>query len=133
MFTQTKRACSLLKMIEIRWPVSVPIRLVCKTGFTEVVEAFQKWVCTLHFWLYLSQFLTDFQNSFFLWKLMKSAIWFKSGCTIAQPAHPLPLPLFFVERTATYLSVTPYFVTVNDDQTKNYLRKLLIIWQEFLL
>ena len=54
-------------------------------------------MCNLHFCLHLGQFLTDFQNSFFLWKLMKIAIWLESGCAIAhlaQPAHPLPPPLF---------------------------------------
>ena len=54
------------------------------------MEAPQNWVRNLHFYLYLGQFLTDFQNSFFLWKLMKIAIWLKSGCAIA---HPLPPPL----------------------------------------
>ena len=40
------------------------------------------------FCLYLGQFLTDFQNSFFLWKLITIAM-----CAIAHPAHPLPPPL----------------------------------------
>ena len=37
----------------------------------DAVEASQKWVRNLHFCLYLGQFWTDFQNSFFLLKLMK--------------------------------------------------------------
>ena len=60
---------------------------------TEAVKAFQKWVSNLHFFLYLGQFLTDFQNSFFLWKLVKIAIWIKIGCSVAHSAQPLPLPL----------------------------------------
>ena len=70
------------------------IRQITKFKFdTEAVEASQKWVCNLHFWLYLGQFLTNFQNSFFLWKLLKITIWLESGCAITHPAHPLPPPL----------------------------------------
>ena len=46
------------------------------------VEASQKWVHKLHFCLYLGQFLTNFKNSFFLWKLMKIAIWPKVGAQL---------------------------------------------------
>ena len=35
------------------------------TNLAEVVETVQNWVHNLHFRLYLSQFLTDFKNSFF--------------------------------------------------------------------
>ena len=61
--------------------------------YSEAVEASQKWVRNLYFCLYLGQFSTDFQNSVFLWKLMKIAIWLQSGCAVAYPAHPLPPPL----------------------------------------
>ena len=42
--------------------------------YAGAAEAVQYWVCNLHFCLYLGQFLTDFENSFFPWKLIKIAI-----------------------------------------------------------
>ena len=91
MFTQTKRACSLLKMIKNRWPVSVPIKLICKTGVREAVEASQKWVCNLHFWLYLGQFLTDYQNfpleAYENCNLAKKWV---HNCAICAPASTAP-------------------------------------------
>ena len=50
---------------------------------SEAVEASQKSVCNSYFSLYLSQFLTIFQNSFSLWKLMKIA---KTPCALAFTA-----------------------------------------------
>ena len=38
----------------------------CGLLFTEAAEAVQYWVHNLHFFFYLAQFLTDFQNFFFL-------------------------------------------------------------------
>ena len=56
----------------------------CLQEITGTVEGSQKWVRTLHFCLNLAIFLTDFQNTFFFWKLMKIAIF---------PVYPLPPPL----------------------------------------
>ena len=44
------------------------------------------------------KFLTDFQNSFFFWKLVSIAIISKSGCAIAHPAHPVPPALSNIKR-----------------------------------
>ena len=56
-------------------------------------------MCNLYFCLHLSQFLTDFQNSFFLWKLMKIAIW-KWVCnfTLCTPASIAPADYFLIQK-----------------------------------
>ena len=80
------------KIPKLPWDTCGKCTVQCRDGgsFAKLGAQFTS---DLYFSLYFCQFLTDFQNSFFLWKLMAIAIGANIGCVTAHPAHPLPPPL----------------------------------------
>ena len=80
--------------------------------------------------------MTDFQNSFFLWnfwKLMEIAIWLKSGCAIAHPAHLLPPPLLINLSKNTLVLIKRFQIFQNLDDMTNFCQvfRTSLIFEKF--